>query len=36
MAVYGVGAYYNVDVTKDFIENECFCIGHGKGEATAL
>ena len=27
MAVYGVGAYYNVDVAQDFIKNKCFCIG---------
>jgi len=36
MAVYGVGAYYNVDVTRDFIENKCFCIGYGKSDATTL
>lgn len=36
MAVYGVGAYYDEDVTKDFINNNCFCIGYGKSDATTL
>lgn len=36
MAVYGVGAYYGEDVTKDFLDSECFCIGYGKGDATTL
>ncbi len=36
MAVYGVGAYYNVDVTKDFINEKCFCIGYGKSDASTL
>lgn len=36
MAVFGAGAYYNVDVTKDFIEQECFCIGYEKKDASAL
>lgn len=36
MAVYGVGAYYNEDVTKDFIDGECFCIGYDKNDATTL
>jgi hypothetical protein len=36
MAVYGVGAYYDSDVSKDFIDKECFCIGYGKSEATTL
>ena len=30
MAVYGVGAYYDEDVTKDFIDEKCFCIGYEK------
>lgn len=36
MAVFGAGAYYNVDVSKDFINNECFCIGYEKEDASAL
>lgn len=36
MAVYGVGAYYNEDVTKDFIDKKCFCIGYEKDDATTL
>lgn len=36
MAVFGAGAYYNVDVTKDFLEQECFCIGYEKKDASAL
>ena len=36
MAVFGAGAYYDVDVTTDFIEGECFCIGYEKKDASAL
>jgi len=36
MAVFGAGAYYDVDVTKDFLEEECFCIGYEKEDASAL
>lgn len=36
MAVYGAGAYYDEDVTKDFIDGECFCIGYDKSDATTL
>lgn len=36
MAIYGIGAYYDVDVTKDFLKNNCLCIGYGKGQATSL
>ena len=42
MAVFGAGAFYydddnsGVDVTKDFLEQECFCIGYEKKEASAL
>lgn len=36
MAVYGVGAYYDEDVTKDFIDEKCFCIGYEKSDATTL
>jgi len=36
MSVFGVGAYYDEDVTKDFIEKKCFCIGYEKNVATTL
>ncbi len=36
MAVFGAGAYYDEDVTMDFIERKCFCIGHEKEDASAL
>lgn len=41
MAVFGAGAYYyydgsGIDVTKDFLEGECFCIGYEKKDASAL
>ncbi len=36
MAVYGVGAYYGWDVTKEFIDKKCFCIGYNKSDATTL
>lgn len=36
MAVFGAGAYYNVDVTKDFLKQGCFCIGYEKKDASAL
>lgn len=36
MAVYGAGAYYDEDVSKDFICKECFCIGYEKEDASAL
>lgn len=36
MSVYGVGAYYDQDVTKDFIKMRCFCIGYKKSDATTL
>lgn len=36
MAVYGIGAYFNEDVSKDFIEASCACIGYGKSEASSL
>ena len=36
MAVYGVGAYYDEDVAKDFIDKKCFCIGYEKSDATTL
>jgi len=36
MAIFGAGAYYDVDVTKDFLEQECFCIGYEKKDASAL
>ena len=36
MSVFGAGAYYNVDVTEDFLEQECFCIGYEKADASSL
>ena len=36
MSVYGVGAYYDEDVTRDFIDAKCFCIGYEKSDATTL
>lgn len=36
MSVFGAGAYYDDDVTKDFLEGECFCIGYEKKDASAL
>ena len=28
VAIYGGSAFYQIDVTKDFIENGCFCSGY--------
>lgn len=36
MAVFGAGTYFDFDVTKDFLEEGCFCIGYEKGDAIAL
>lgn len=36
MAVYGIGAYYDNDVSDFFIEQKCACIGYGKSEASSL
>lgn len=36
MAVFGIGAYYDEDVSLDFINEECACIGYGKSEASSL
>ena len=36
MAVFGIGAYYDEDVSSDFISEECACIGWGKTEASSL
>lgn len=40
MAVWGIGAYYSnsepADKTKDFIENNCACIGWNKDDAPSL
>lgn len=36
MAVFGIGAYYDEDVSSDFICEECACIGYGKTEASSL
>lgn len=36
MAVYGVGAYFGYDVSKEFIKNNCVCIGHAEQDAPSL
>lgn len=36
MAIYGIGAYYDDDVSDYFIEQNCACIGYGKSEASSL
>lgn len=37
MAVYGIGAYYDgEDVSKDFIQKNCACIGYDKSDASSL
>jgi hypothetical protein len=36
MGVYGVGAFYDQDVTKDFLNASCFRIGYEKNDATTL
>lgn len=36
MAVFGIGAYYDKDVSSDFVNEECACIGYGKTEASSL
>jgi len=36
MAVFGIGAYYDCDVSSDFVNEECACIGYGKTEASSL
>jgi hypothetical protein len=34
MAIFGIGAYYdNIDVSADFINNECACVGWGEDAA---
>lgn len=30
MAVFEIGAYYDEDVSSDFINKECACIGYDK------
>jgi len=37
MAIYGCGANYNgQDMSLDFIENECVCVGYENEEAPAI
>lgn len=36
MAVYGIGAYYESDVAKEFIKKGCVCIGHKQNRATTI
>jgi hypothetical protein len=36
MSVYGVGAYYDQDCTKDFVDAGCFCIGYERNDANTL
>lgn len=36
MAVFGIGAYFEEDVSNDFIQRKCACIGYGKSEASSL
>lgn len=36
MAVYGIGAYYDEDVSDYFIDQNCACIVYGKSEASSL
>jgi hypothetical protein len=37
MAVFGIGAYYDdEDVSSDFVNKECACIGYDKTDASSL
>ena len=36
MSVWGIGAYYDKDLSEEFILRNCACIGWSKGEAPAL
>lgn len=36
MAIFGIGASYEYDVSEDFIKNEVACIGWDQADATAL
>lgn len=36
MAVWGIGAYYDCDVSDDFINEKCACIGYEKKDASSL
>ena len=33
MAIFGIGAYYESDVSSDFLEQECACIGRAEADA---
>lgn len=36
MAVWGMGAFYDSDVSKQFVSQGCACIGWDKADAPAL
>ena len=36
MAVYGVGAFFDKDVSGEFLDRSCFFLGYYKNEATTL
>ena len=33
MAIFGIGAYYDRDVSNDFLEQGCACVGWAEGDA---
>lgn len=36
MAIFGIGAYHNADVTDDFLRQNIACIGWSRNDAPAL
>lgn len=36
MAIFGIGAFYDVDVSEDFIEQNVACIGWSEKDASTL
>lgn len=32
MAIFGIGAYYDRDVSRDFLEHSCACVGWPEGD----
>lgn len=33
MAIFGIGAYYEHDVSNDFLDQNCACVGWGEADA---
>lgn len=36
MAIFGLGAYYQEDVTNEFVSNDIACVGWDRADAPAL